>query len=551
MGEMKKIMGNLKLKIKNFRNSLKKNGVKTEIRRLTNFIKYRKTVVDSYAEWMTLNEPTKEEKKKKKKYKSFFNCNFSVVLEDEQSNNSIKKQTYKNWKIIQKEEIKNDDSDYIVFLGKNVELSEFALYEIVKAIEAKDGILLYSDNDYKINGVRKNPEFKPDFAIDTLTSRDYIGKMLVVKNKFLKYHPEILNNLNEELFYDLEFKILDITNDFVHIPKILYHYTSEKIEKNINKQKEIIKEYLTRNNIAFKEIKDGMYEGDYKVEYEIIGNPKISIVVPNKDHIDDLQKLVESMKKTTYQNYELIIVENNSDQKETFEYYDKIQKEDSRIKVEKFEINYFNYSSIVNFGVEKSIGDYILMLNNDIEILTPDWIEQMLMYAQREDVGICGVKLFFPDDTIQHAGVTMGIRGLAGHRYREVSKNDFKKEDYINIVQNLSAVTAACFLVRKDLYNEVLGFDEKLAVAFNDVDFCLKIRKKGLLIVYNPFAYGYHYESKSRGEDTENKEKQERFAREYGLFVTRWSEMLAKGDPYYNVNYRLDVDIPEINYNKI
>lgn len=544
-------MGNLKLKIKNFRNSLRKNGIKTEIRRLTNFIKYRKTVVDSYTEWMILNEPTKEVLEGQKKYKSFLNCNFSIVMQDENSISSIKSQTYKNWKVIKQEEIKNDDSDYIVFVGKNVELSEFALYEIVKAIETKDGILLYSDNDYKINGIRKNPEFKPDFAIDTLTSRDYIGKMFVVKNKFLKYHPEVLNNLNEELFYDLEFKILDITNDFVHIPKILYHYTSENIEKNTSKQKEIIRNYLNKNNIPFKEIKDGMYDGDYKVEYEIIGNPKISIVVPSKDHIDDLQKLIESMKKTTYQNYELIIVENNSDQKETFKYYDKIQKEDSRIRIEKFEINYFNYSSIVNFGVEKSTGDYILMLNNDIEILTPDWIEQMLMYAQRKDVGICGVKLYFPDDTIQHAGVTMGIRGLAGHRYREVSKNDFKKEDYINIVQDLSAVTAACFLVRKDLYNEVLGFDEKLAVAFNDVDFCLKIRKKDLLIVYNPFVYGYHYESKSRGEDTENKEKQERFAREYGLFVTRWSEMLAKGDPYYNVNYRLDVDIPEINYNKI
>ena len=544
-------MSNLKLKIKNFRNSLKKNGVKTEIRRLTNFIKYRKTVVDSYTEWMILNEPTKENLEEQKKYNSFLNCSFSVVVQDEKSISSINNQTYKNCKVIKQEEIKNDDSDYIVFVGKNVELSEFALFEIVKAIEAKDGIVLYSDSDYKLNGVRKNPEFKPDFAIDTLTSRDYIGKMLVVKNKFLKYHPEVLNDLNEELFYDLEFKILDITTDFVHIPKVLYHYTSEIIEKNTAKQKEIISNYLNRNNIAFKEIKDGMYDGDYKVEYEIIGNPKISIIVPSKDHIDDLKKLIESMKNTTYQNYELVIVENNSDQRETFEYYDKIQKEDSRIRVEKFEINYFNYSSIVNFGVEKSTGDYILMLNNDIEILTPDWIEQMLMYAQRKDVGICGVKLFFPDDTIQHAGVTMGIRGLAGHRYREVSKNDFKKEDYINIVQDLSAVTAACFLVRKDLYNEVLGFDEKLAVAFNDVDFCLKIRKKGLLIVYNPFAYGYHYESKSRGEDTENKEKQERFAKEYGLFVTRWSEMLAKGDPYYNVNYRLDVDIPEINYNKI
>ena len=172
----------------------------------------------------------------------------------------------------------------------------------------------------------------------------------------------------------------------------------------------------------------------------------------------------------------------------------------------------------------------------------------MLMYTQRKDVGICGVKLYFPDKSIQHAGVTIGVRGLAGHRSREIKEEDFKEEDYINIVQDLSAVTAACFMVEKDLYEELLGFDEKLAVAFNDVDFCLKVRKKGLLIVYNPFAYGYHYESKSRGEDTENIEKQQRFEKEYELFVRRWSEVINRGDPYYNPNYRLDTDIPKINY---
>ncbi len=196
-------------------------------------------------------------------------------------------------------------------------------------------------------------------------------------------------------------------------------------------------------------------------------------------------------------------------------------------------------------------GEYVILLNNDIEIISKDWIEQLLMYAQRKDVGICGAKLYFSDRSIQHAGVTIGTRGLAGHRFREIEEKDYHRNDYINIVQNLSAVTAACFMVRKDLYMDLLGFDEKLAVAFNDVDFCLKVRTAKYLIVYNPYVEAYHYESKSRGQDQESEDKRKRFAKEYELFVKRWSKIIAKGDPYYNKNYRLDTDLPKINYNKI
>ena len=196
-------------------------------------------------------------------------------------------------------------------------------------------------------------------------------------------------------------------------------------------------------------------------------------------------------------------------------------------------------------------GEYVILLNNDIEIISKDWMEQLLMYAQRKDVGICGAKLYFPDRSIQHAGVTIGTRGLAGHRFREIEEKDYYRDDYINIVQNLSAVTAACFMVRKDLYMDLLGFDEKLAVAFNDVDFCLKVRTAKYLIVYNPYVEAYHYESKSRGQDQESEDKRKRFAKEYELFVKRWSKIIAEGDPYYNKNYRLDTDLPKINYNKI
>ncbi len=269
------------------------------------------------------------------------------------------------------------------------------------------------------------------------------------------------------------------------------------------------------------------------------------------DHLEDLKKCINSILKSTYTNYEIIIVENNSKKEETFAYYKELERNHRNIKVVKMKIQEFNYSKIVNYGVKQAEGRYIVMLNNDIELLTPDWLEQMLMYVQKENIGICGARLYFSDNSIQHAGVTIGIRGLAGHKYRAFEKDKFSEKDSISYIQDLSAVTAACFMVKKEDYEKVLGFDEKLKVAFNDVDFCLKIRKQNQLIVYNPFIEAYHYESKSRGEDTENKEKQERFAREYAIFVKRWYRTIGKGDPYFNINYRLDTDIPQINYNKI
>ena len=267
-------------------------------------------------------------------------------------------------------------------------------------------------------------------------------------------------------------------------------------------------------------------------------------------NVDDLKKCINSIKKSTYKNYEIIIVENNSKNEDTFNYYKEIESE-ANVIVEKFEISYFNYSEIVNYGVSKASGKYIILLNNDIEIINSNWIEEMLMYAKRDDVGIVGAKLLFSDCSIQHAGVIIGIRGLAGHLYREIQEEDIPKYLNIDLIQDMSAVTAACFMMRKELYDDVWGFDTSFAVNFNDVDFCLKVREKGYLVVYNPYVTAYHYESKSRGVDTENSEKQKRFVNEYNMFVTRWKREIEAGDPYYNKNYRLDVDIPEINYNKI
>ncbi len=549
------------INISNFKSVLryiKNNGFKGLYSTCINKIRFGKIILDEYATWIANNEPSNEELEKQKEYKSCQNLKFEIICNDnEKLIKSIEEQTYTKYQIsvLEKHNIKNiidnSNSDYIVFIGKDIELMPFTLYELVKSIEYRDSILIYSDNDKMISGQRMKPHFKPGFARDTIISQNYIGGFIAVKTTFLKVHKEMLENLNKTIIYDILLQVSEKTRKIEHIQKILYHETEENMNIDIVDEKKIIEKHLKRMNLEYDNIQDGMFKGQYKINYKINGNPLISLVIPNMDHIDDLDKLLKSLEKSTYSNYEVIIVENNSKNKETFEYYDKIIQKDKRIKVFKYDINYFNYSAIVNYGVECSNGEYIVMLNNDIEFITTDWMEQMLMYAQRPDVGICGAKLYFPDKTIQHAGVTIGTRGLAGHRNREISEKDFQKDDYINIVQDLSAVTAACFMIRKQLYIDMLGFDEKLAVAFNDVDFCLKVRTAKYLIVYNPFIEAYHYESKSRGEDTENAEKQKRFAKEYELFVKRWSKVIAKGDPYYNRNYRLDTDLPKINYNKI
>lgn len=545
-------MSKLKEKYNNFKQSIRQNGIKTEIRRIKNYVKHKKTVLDEYEEWQLLNEIDE-----KKVHKVNFNTKFLILLNNEKEQENIPEQIYKKYKIeISKpcdyyNKIKESESDFCIFIGENIKLLSFTLYEIAKFIEYNECNLIYADHDYlDDNQKRINPIFKPHYAYDNILSKNYFDNFIVIKTKFLLENKDLLENINEvEPIYNIILRSISKTDRVMHIDKILFSKYKEDIV-NENEQMNIIKEYLDYNNIKYTDITKGKFEGQYKINYKIDGEPLVSIIIPNMDHIEDLDKAIKSILKSSYKNYEIIIVENNSKNQETFKYYDKISAQDDRIIIEKMTINEFNYSKIVNYGVKKSKGEYIILLNNDIEIISNDWIEQMLMYTQRKNVGICGAKLYFPDRSVQHAGVTIGIRGLAGHKYREVNEEEYTKYDNINFVQDLSAVTAACFMTKRQLYDKVLGFDEKLAVAFNDVDYCLKVRKEKMLIVYNPFAELYHYESKSRGQD-DSKEKQKRFAKEYELFVKRWRNTIAKGDPYYSLNYRLDKDIPTINYNRI
>jgi GT2 family glycosyltransferase len=290
-------------------------------------------------------------------------------------------------------------------------------------------------------------------------------------------------------------------------------------------------------------VNNGKYPGTYKVSYKINGEPLVSIVIPFKDKPDLLKMSIESvLEKSTYQNYEIIGVSNNSEEKETFEMMTLLEKKDKRVKFVEYN-KPFNYSAINNYAVDNiAKGEHIVLMNNDIEIITSKWIEELLHLSRRESTGVVGAKLYYPDDTIQHAGVIVGLGGVAGHSHKYFSQKTSGYFHRLHLIQNLSALTAALFMVKKSIYNEVDGLNENdLRVAFNDVDFCLRVQEKGYLNVFTPYCEAYHHESVSRGAE-DNPEKIKRFNNEVEYMKKRHSEILKNGDPFYNINLTLDYE---------
>ena len=456
--------------------------------------------------------------------------------------------------------------DFVALLDHDDLLPLFSLYEVVKCINKNEDVeFIYTDEDKfeKVGGKRYEPYFKSDFAPDTLRANNYICHFSIFKKELMDKLGGFREDYNGAQDYDILLRMSETTNKIIHIPKILYHWRVHKLSTAksggtakpyaYESGKKAVQSHIDRLGLKGT-VEPGKTLGTYKVNYELNGHPKVSIIIPNKDYVSTLKVCIDSIQKlTTYKNYEIIIIENNSEKEETFEYYKKLDSEEN-IKVIYYPEREFNYSKIINFGVNNSTGEYIIQLNNDTEIITPNWIEEMLMFAQREDVGAVGAELFYPDKTIQHAGIIIGIGGVAGHVFKNIPKGTHGYFSKDAMVQNLSAVTAACIMTKKSIYEEVGFMDEKFKVAFNDVDFCLKIREKGKLIIYNPYVQFIHYESKSRGfEDTP--EKIERFKNEISRFKKRWKDILEKGDPYYNINLRLDNDqcairTEKIKYNK-
>lgn len=438
--------------------------------------------------------------------------------------------------------------DYIGLFDHDDLLHPSVLFEDMKAICEYDADFIYTDELTFLDGDLTNVvtyHFKSDFAIDTLRANNYICHFSCFDRKLVNQAGMFRDEYNGSQDHDIILRLTAVAKHIYHIPKILYFWRSHanSTSQDINSKtyaitagQRAVKESLAQLGIEAEVGSSPAFPTIYDIKYKINGNPKISIVIANKDHLQDLVLCIDSIqRRSTYDNYEIIIVENNSTSKEIFEFYDLIQTCDN-VKVVTWD-KPFNYSAINNFGVENATGDYICLLNNDTEVLSPDWMQDMLMYAQRSDVGAVGAKLLFLDQTVQHAGVIIGAGedGVAIHSHVGWSNAQVGYMGRLYFAQNVSAVTGACLMVSKEKFLEVGGLEEKLTVAYNDVDFCLKLLQKGYLNVMNPDAYLFHFESKSRGYE-DNPEKRARFKSEVGFMKDKWKDVLEAGDPYYNPN---------------
>ena len=441
--------------------------------------------------------------------------------------------------------------DFIAFADHDDELTPNALFECVKAINEKpQTLVIYTDEDKMSMDGHKffQPHFKPDYNPDLLCTVNYICHLFVVSRKVIEKVGGLRSEFDGAQDYDFVLRCVEAVKDeeICHIPKILYHWrchedsTAENPESKLyafEAGRRAVQAHYERTGIH-AEVFEGEYLGLYRTKFIRDHDPLISIIIPNKDHIDDLKRCMESIEqKSTYKNYEYIIVENNSTDSATFEYYKKLEAENPKVRMVYWD-GVFNYSAINNYGASFAKGEYLLLLNNDTEIINPDCLEELLGYCMRKDVGAVGARLYYEDDTIQHAGVVIGFGGIAGHCFVQQKRGTTGYCHRIICAQDYSAVTAACMMVKRSAFDAVGGLSEELAVAFNDIDFCMKLRKAGYLIVYNPYAELYHYESKSRGlEDTP--EKVARFNKEVATFEKKWPDILKKGDPYYNPNLTL------------
>ncbi len=435
--------------------------------------------------------------------------------------------------------------EYLMLCDHDDTLEPDALYEIVKAINDTGADVLYTDEDKVSMDGRHyfDPNFKPDFNLFRLRENNYICHIFVVKKSLTDETGLLRSEFDGAQDFDFILRCCEKAQKITHIPKVLYHWRCHMDSTAADPSskayayeagRKAVREHYQRLGIDAK-VEMTERPGWYRSHVKVQGNPLISVIIPNKDHTDDLELCLFSMtRKSTYRNYEILIVENNSEKEETFEYYRKLPDRYPKARVLTWEKE-FNYSAINNFAAKEAKGEYLLFLNNDVEILTPDWMEEMLQNCQQENVAAVGAKLYYPDDTIQHAGVVLGLGGIAGHIMCRASKEDPGYFGRMISVQEISAVTAACMMVKKSDFDAVGGLDETFQVAFNDIDLCMKFRAAGKKIIFTPYAELYHYESKSRGlEDTP--EKQFRFDKEVKRFQEKWAQQLEMEDPYYSPN---------------
>ncbi len=590
---------------------VKNNGLKRGVIRLfekmteaSSAKERNKLQQESYMKWIEANEPTSKELELQRKHKFDFMPKISVVVPMYNTKEryfrelveSLQNQTYSNFELCladgsekkasyideiisgddmikykhleenkliagnTNEGIKMATGQYVALLDHDDILPPFSLFEVVSAInENKDADFIYSDEDklMEYKDKRMGPHFKPDFAIDTFRSYNYICHFSIFKKELLDKINGFSLDYNGSQDYDIFLRMSEVANKIVHIPKILYHWRINELSVASSASakpyayvaaKKAISDSLKRKNID-ADVVDSRILGLYRVIYKVKGTPKVSIIIPNKDHVSDLKKCIKSILKSTYENYEIVIVENNSEKKATFDYYEKL-KQNEKIKIVTYEKEGFNYSEINNFGVRNSNGEYVLFLNNDISIISNDFLYTMIGDCQRDDIAVVGAKLLYPDGTIQHAGIVLNYTGIAGHVNAHLKGSDEGYMGRTMIQQNFNAVTAAMMMVKRSDFYRVDGFDEELKVAYNDIDFCLKLREMGKLVMYDPYVEAYHYESKTRGyEDTI--EKKERLEKEAKLLKSKHKKMFDKEDEYFNINFRHDVPDMRIREDKV
>lgn len=437
--------------------------------------------------------------------------------------------------------------DYIVFFDHDDLLDPMALFEYASVLrDDADVDAIYCDEDFlNEEGSFVAPHFKSDFNLDLLRCHNYITHLLAVRSSFAK-ELWLDSSFDGAQDYDFLLRLVERTDKIAHVSKVLYHWRisdSSTAKSADNKGyaddagRRALQAHYNRLGIAAR-VETTESSCFYHTVYEVLGSPKVSVIIPNKDSIAVLDRCLNSIAdKTNYDNFEVIVVENNSESPETFDYYQKASDRFPFLRVVTWD-GPFNYSAINNFGAGFATGDYYLLLNNDVEVIDPDWMRSMVSVCQRNDVGVVGAKLLYPDDTVQHAGVFMitcgSVSELGGpaHAFTHLDRNDAGYMRRASLVQDVSIVTGACLMTRREVFEELNGLDEDFVVAFNDVDYCLRVRESGRLVVYDPDALLYHYESFSRGSDSNGKNA-ERFIAEQGKLRARWNKYYLGGDPYF------------------
>lgn len=430
--------------------------------------------------------------------------------------------------------LKLADGEFVGFLDHDDELSSDALFEVVKLIQEKSNAdVIYSDED-KINfqGQYCLPHFKPDWCPDLLLGMQYLGHLVVIRRKLISEINGFRPKFDGAQDHDLLLRITELTTNIYHIPKILYHWrmmpssTSYSLTAKpycYEKAKKVIEDAIVRRGLNAKI--NFSYDQINHIRYKFNQNILVSIIVPTKDKPDFLEKCIKSiLKKTSYKNYEIIIVDNNSKEQKTKELFEKLKRNSAKVKITSYNQN-FNYSKINNYAASLAVGGVLVFLNNDTEVINEGWLTALIEQAQRKEVGAVGCKLLFTNFTIQHAGVIFDKKEMLHVLYASLPKNNFYSSE---VIRNYSAVTGACLAIRKDVFQEINGFDEIYEVPLSDIDLCFTLRQKGYLIVYTPLAQLYHLESATRGLDIHTEDKKR--------FLEKWEEVLEKPDPYYNIN---------------